>query len=38
MSTEMTGIVVFIIGNVVLCAACWILNRILSAITDRMLK
>ena len=36
--TEMSGIVFFVSVNVVLCAACFVLNKILSAITDKMLS
>lgn len=38
MNTSMMGIVVFVVGNIALCAACWILSRVLSAMTDKILE
>lgn len=38
MNTSIMGIVVFVVGNVAMCAVCWILNRVLSAMTDKMLE
>lgn len=38
MNTEIAGVAFFMLGNVVMVAACLILNKVLSAITDRMLQ